>query len=781
MKKRETHGDDESKTKARVHQFAFHKNRFIILLISSLCCATTFAQNKITGNLMSHNEQSPVAGAYILLMSDGRIVESATSRNDGKYQILDIPNGKYHIEITCLGYKAIQDSIDLSGNCQLDYILKEDVVYMDEVVVTADRSQYVTRTANGQRFYLSDEAKKKHNPFQALQEIPLLISDPNTSSVKMLNGSSPLILINGKMINSGISPISPSDIESVEIINSVSARYLQEGISSIVNIKLKANTKPYIWLQAATRHEIPIDKGFGVGYFEIGNKKVSLYGRASYNYIYHDDTESTVNRLNTTYNQNYEQKNRKDANKWLGELLLKYQATEKDYFAAQVFYSDNNAREKQNAIGEYITDALEQFKFNSFSKDISKILTSSLYYKHSFATNHDIEIRFAYNFNKNYYNQSRTDFYDEIENRMTSLYKNQRNSGSLNIDYSKEFSNKSSLIVGSRSTFLKDKINDIAEQNQIFHHKNFNQYIYVGYSGTFKKIYYGASLGVEGIWAKAGNANYGYIRPRGSASITWSINDNNSLQARYTLTNSAPSITCLNPYNTSLDPLIVSVGNPNLKPQMDNSISMNYTFNINGLYISPEVSYRNVNDMIEAYGYTKDGIYYSTYANSGRFSQLSTGLNASYRFNWGRIYAGGGWMSNSYSNQQFKSSLFASCGLYANVKKFSFVADLEYNSRDYTAISLTKYYQPSIANLQINYNFTPDFYIGICLQHATGEFRSKTIIEDDTYKSIVENKFKEQCFRPWIILRYTFRKNSEKKHKLGKVLNSEESGISIIR
>ena len=138
-------------------------------------------------------------------------------------------------------------------------------------------------------------------------------------------------------------------------------------------------------------------------------------------------------------------------------------------------------------------------------------------------------------------------------------------------------------------------------------------------------------------------------------------------------------------------------------------------------------------------------------------------------------------MSNSYSNQQFKSSIFASCGLYANVKKFSFVADLEYNSRDYTAISLTKYYQPSIANLQINYNFTPDFYIGMCLQHATGEFHSKTIIEDNTYKSIVENKFKEQCFRPWIIMRYTFRKNSEKKHKLGKVLNSEESGISIIR
>ena len=45
----------------------------------------------------------------------------------------------------------------------------------------------------------------------------------------------------------------------------------------------------------------------------------------------------------------------------------------------------------------------------------------------------------------------------------------------------------------------------------------------------------------------------------------------------------------------------------------------------------------------------------------------------------------------------------------------------------------------------------------------------------------VENHYKDQKFRPWVILRYTFRKNAEKKHKLGKVLNSTEEGISILK
>lgn len=68
-----------------------------------------------------------------------------------------------------------------------------------------------------------------------------------------------------------------------------------------------------------------------MGYFEIGNHKISLYGRAAYHYKYHEDVESSVNRTNTGYKQTYDQSTRSDANKWIGELLLKYQITPNDY------------------------------------------------------------------------------------------------------------------------------------------------------------------------------------------------------------------------------------------------------------------------------------------------------------------------------------------------------------------------------------------------------------------------------------------------------------------
>ena len=67
------------------------------------------------------------------------------------------------------------------------------------------------------------------------------------------------------------------------------------------------------------------------------------------------------------------------------------------------------------------------------------------------------------------------------------------------------------------------------------------------------------------------------------------------------------------------------------------------------------------------------------------------------------------------------------------------------------------------------------------MQYITGEYRSKTTTIDGSFNSVTEKFYKDKNFRPWIILRYTFRKHVDKKHKLDKVLDSTEQGISISR
>ena len=756
-------------------------NRTIILLIALANFAFAHGQNVFHGDIVSMNGKVGIANGYVLLIQDGKIFKTTSSDKKGHFSLSNVPDGNYAVEVTCLGYQTVCDSLCITETTKRIYKLEEETKILDEVIVVADRSQIVRRTANGEVFYLSADAKKMNNPFVALQEIPTIISDVNTSSVKMLNGETPLILINGNMVNSGIGPISPADIESVEVVNSVSARYLQEGVTSILNIKLKKQTKPYLWLEGATRHEIPLDNGFGVGYFEVGNHKVSLYGRAAYHYKYHDDVESLVNRENTGYKQSYNLSTRNDGSKWIGELLLKYQMTARDYFAAQIYDSYHATKENGSARGFYKTDISQAYGFNSLDKNRSNILTTSLYYKHTFTKNSELELRLAYNFNKNKYTANRKDFYDEQLDEDDTRYDNKRHSGSFNIDYSKEFANNGSLIAGSRSTLVMDEINNLMGKNPLFKHHNYNQYMYVGYGGSCKFLRYNASIGLEGIWAKAGEVSYCYFRPRGNVSTTWVVNFHNSVRLSYRLTNTAPNVAYINPYNTSTDSLLVSIGNPELKPQMTQYASVSYTLNVGKLYLTPTVDYKYISDMIENDGYSKGDVYYSTYANTGHFAQTSAGTDLSYRFKWGRVYAGGVWKVSHFTGQNAKNSAYASFGFNAHVKDYSFYGDVDYNSRDYTALACTKYMRLSVANLQVNYNITPDFYIGICLQHITGEYQSKTTTIDGSFHSVTVNHYKDQKFRPWAILRYTFRKNADKKHKLGKVLDSTEEGISILR
>ena len=336
------------------------------LSTQNVIAQTETGGTNLTGTLIDADSSKPVKDGYVSLTRGDSLIGFATSGKNGSFGISGLPSGKYDVSVNALFFKDFTDTLTISGKAKdVTYALNREVknITLQDVTVTADRSHIIRRTANGQKFYLSEKAKKLHNPFQALQEIPLLISDPSSSSVKTLDGKTPLILIDGNRVNSGIAPINPADIESIEVINTVSARYLQEGIGGIVNIKLKRKSAPYVWLEAATRHDLPADHGFGVFYFEIGNRKYSLYGRTVYDYTYHDDTEADVARQNTTYTQNFTQAARTDKHSRPGELLFKWSLTPKDYFAAHGYADISRDKTHDEGKGLFTQAEDEAYRF----------------------------------------------------------------------------------------------------------------------------------------------------------------------------------------------------------------------------------------------------------------------------------------------------------------------------------------------------------------------------------------------------------------------------------
>lgn len=204
--------------------------------------------------------------------------------------------GIYNIQASCVGYTPVSISKEVTQESKVVLVMTEQSIQLNEVSVTAKKIPQTTAT--GTVYTLSQNAKECGNPFKALSEIPLLRVDISGQTVQTADGDSPLILVDGKLFNSGIAPIDPSRIESVELSEVVSARYLQMGVSKILNIRLRKDMPWYSFTELRTRHDIPYRYGFGAGSFEIGKKKFAISGYVGLTYLRHDKTSYEINESN---------------------------------------------------------------------------------------------------------------------------------------------------------------------------------------------------------------------------------------------------------------------------------------------------------------------------------------------------------------------------------------------------------------------------------------------------------------------------------------------------
>ena len=764
--------------------------RSVVSLIFLFITFWAGAQTNVFGAVASLPDSLGLGKCNVSLLQGDSIMRSLETEADGAFFFRGVADGSYTLEADALGYEDYSETIDVKAGVSplMVYMKPRKVTQLDELVVEGDRSKTLNVTSGGQLFYLSAEAKKERNPFKALQEIPLLLTDMATSTVTLLSGESPLILIDGNRVNSGIAPILPADIESVEVITNPSARYIKDGVKAIINIKLKRKERPYTWFELATRHEVPIAKGFGVGYFEVGNPKYSIYGRVSDNYSHKLDVEKSVTRTNTGYSQQFKEHGRFGGNSIEGELLFKGNPTKDDYFAVHVFAKHRKADSDFDGNGTFDIDSRDAlpYTYDIANREKNLIVTGSAYYKHIFDTKSQIEARLAYNYNKNRVGEHRSDFYSNTPTPTVdeNLFRNRRHSGGFSIDYNNEYRQNSSFNAGASVEFNRDKIVHALQPYSMFRHSQTGAYAYAGWVNRFfDKVWFNASCGVQGLWLGADDFSRSFVFPRVAANINWAIDRHNSLSLAYQYTNDAPGIGQLTPYNTSTDQTVETVGNPDLGPQHMHYIPLTYTFFSGNWYIMPRVYYKRIDKMLTPTGYTNDeGVYVSTYANLGHFSQTSASLSVNYRLKSGRILLQGGCLSNYYEGQDRHHAGFVSLDFFYTLKKFYFAFSMAYlNQSVDSPTTWHRYYSPAKAEAQVNYFITPDFYVGVCLQNFAGSHRTTIYTESGSYRQIVKSHRKDLNIRPWFILRYTFRRNSDRKIKLDKVLESTESGISITR
>ena len=109
-----------------------------------LCFGTIFSQNTISGKIVDKNDLA-LEKSHIHISS-----KSTNSKKDGSFIIRNVPNGSTKVLITYVGYKPIDTIIEVNGNLEINFKMKQKSEQLEEIVVK-HKNNYFNHSVSEQK------------------------------------------------------------------------------------------------------------------------------------------------------------------------------------------------------------------------------------------------------------------------------------------------------------------------------------------------------------------------------------------------------------------------------------------------------------------------------------------------------------------------------------------------------------------------------------------------------------------------------------------------------
>ena len=198
-------------------------------------------------------ENIEYATVALLKATDSSLVNGTVSESNGHFS-LSAPYGRYILRVTFMGYDTWyhKDFVILSEKHREVNIgkvqLKTTGTMMEAVEITAERSmveyQLDKRVVNVDKNIVAGGGTAT----DVLEQVPSVAVD-NDGNVTLRGSTNVKVLVNGRpseLLSSDLASlleqIPASPVETVEVITNPSDKYDPEGMSGIINIKLKDKT-----------------------------------------------------------------------------------------------------------------------------------------------------------------------------------------------------------------------------------------------------------------------------------------------------------------------------------------------------------------------------------------------------------------------------------------------------------------------------------------------------------------------------------------------------------
>jgi len=808
------------------------------LLIITICFLSIVARAQsanhisIKGSVIDSVTNKPV-GYVTVAVTDAQSnqpVKSGLTKDDGSFDITNLNSKAYKVSLIFVGYQT--KIMTISGSESKNFgkiLLSPSSRQLKEVAVTAAKPVVKQEVDRISYDIQADPESKALTALEMMRKVPMLSVDAN-DNIKLKGSGNYKILINGK--ESALMAKNPSDvlksmpasnIEKIEVITTPPAKYDAEGLAGIINIITKKNADQGYNGNVTLRY----NSIFGPGVNFNGTVKQGKFGASGYMGTgYHPDFTSLFSNSQKYFGTGSDLE-QSGTNKNHGHYA--YVNTELSYEVDSLNLltgSFNLFRGKFYSNSDQLTDQFnsasgidEQYSLDNSSASLWKGMDIGINFQHGFKRNKDqmLTLSYKYSYSPSVQNTDAI-IADTIKYPFPS-YQQYNSSGSkehtIQLDYTHPLK-KVTIEAGGKailrdnySNFTNSLLNsstgqydlDPAQTNDF----NYQQNIYSAYNSYQVKLnkWTGkAGLRLEHTTVNADftssggtlDDNYNNFIP--SVSVMRNLK-NSSLTLGFTQRIQRPGIWQLNPFVDKSNPKFINTGNPNLKPELDNTFELNfssfskvsttiglsYAFSNNSIQNVTHLSVDSTN--FKAHIKTQpDTITTTTYQNLG--SNRTLGLNVNFNLNPSKkvsislnaqvqhVWLRGTYNGQFYTNQGYTGNAFANMG-YKFAKGYRFGIDAGYFSGNVNLQGSTGYF------LYNSYVLTKDFFkekasisfVANCFEKKYWATRSTTRTNDFYQSSITQDPYRTFAIR----FNYKFGKlNSDIKRNQHGINNDDTKG-----
>jgi hypothetical protein len=766
------------------------KIKILLLLIIIHCFNISQAQYTIKGTITDSKKMSLLSATIVMYLGDS-IYGACISDMQGNFNFINVQEGKYSIVVSYLGYLNYDTSFVCKSNLDLgNLLLKVKENHIDEVSIIGETTTKVS--VDKIRYKIkSYEKRNAPNALSVLKNVPELTV--NTIDKKLIvNGSeSSLLLVNNiRRDFQYLQNISPSSIESVEIITNPSTRYLSRDISSIINIQTSEKTIGYSGLVGTSVTPDIITDSWTEYNFRVNNKKISFFTNG---YISTLNEDQHIKKYNTKtindFGSNLKKKETTDYSFYKASYSIiggcEIDINKSNYLIFDLRLKGWDATRDEVYLGNFYQDNLFQ---NTFVDSINN-KNNELSQKYSAYYQNKGEIgllAIEFNYNK-FKNNTDNYFYEtsENDNFLNNLsYLSNKNSIDFQVDYSLQLGDLN-LGTGFRcyyqdvnQSILYDNLTDSIEQLTF---KELRGYPYFNMKSDIgKNLTYMLGVGYEINnyqieTEKTYKNTFSQILP--TAGIHYNINKKNNIKFNYSTRLYRPPVLYLNPSVRYVDSLTISYGNPELTPYYRHRFSLKYTLNKNKIYLSPAIKYDYQPKFINKVGFTNSkGIYETSYDNISVYNCLTPSIYLRYSIlKTLQLKA-----SFDYYIMQFKDktneidsrlqSLGFSVSSTYEVNSFSFYLSYQYQPEFLSGEAVVKSANDSW--FSFSYNLKDKWFLGFDIRYF--ELWSETsVIDKKDFFDEYQHTVYDRHFRVLLNVSYNFSNKLKSQNKRKRIKNTD--------